>query len=71
MTIFSGNKASKFSPEGISLNILSDKFDTLAYSEYGEKFGSIIKFKNIYGFQFHPEKSNEIGIKLIKNFCNL
>jgi len=50
---------------------LSDKFDTLAYSEYGEKFSSIIKFKNIYGFQFHPEKSNEIGIKLIKNFCNL
>ena len=50
---------------------LSNKFNTLAYSEYGEKFSSIIRFKNIYGFQFHPEKSNEVGVKLIKNFCNL
>ena len=50
---------------------LSNKYDTLAYSEYGEKFSSIIRFKNIYGFQFHPEKSNEVGIRLIKNFCNL
>lgn len=46
-------------------NILS----TTEYSDY--KFCSSIKKDNIYGCQFHPEKSGEIGLKIIQNFVNL
>ena len=41
-------------------------------SEYaGHKFVSSIKKENIFGVQFHPEKSRDAGIKLFKNFINL
>ncbi len=41
---------------------------TLATSYYGAEFSSIIKWKNFYGFQFHPEKSGKVGRKLFKKF---
>lgn len=41
-----------------------------AYAEYGEaKIPSIIESNNIFACQFHPEKSGEAGLKIIKNFC--
>jgi len=43
----------------------------IAMTEYGEQFVSIIKKTNIYGVQFHPEKSQKAGIKLINNFLNI
>ena len=36
-----------------------------------ETFTSIIKKDNLYGVQFHPEKSHSAGLKLLKNFVNL
>lgn len=49
-----------------------DTKEILAYSMYGEhKFCSVIKKDNIYGCQFHPEKSSKIGLKLLKNFIKL
>jgi len=48
------------------------KENILAETEYGgRRFCSIIKKGNMYGCQFHPEKSGETGLKLIKNFINL
>ncbi len=38
---------------------------------YGEKFISYIESENIFGSQFHPEKSHKRGLTLIKNFCEL
>ena len=35
---------------------------------YGEEFISFIEKKNIFGAQFHPEKSHKIGLKLLSNF---
>ena len=35
------------------------------------EFASIINYKNIYGMQFHPEKSGDSGKKLLKNFLSL
>lgn len=40
-------------------------------TEYNENFPSIIQYKNIYGVQFHPEKSQKSGLKLLFNFSNL
>ncbi|MDA8533237.1 imidazole glycerol phosphate synthase subunit HisH [Candidatus Pelagibacter bacterium] len=40
-------------------------------TDYSEMFPSIIRKENIIGFQFHPEKSSQIGQKLIENFLNL
>jgi glutamine amidotransferase len=46
--------------------------DVLALSSYGEhQFISAVSKKNIFGVQFHPEKSREAGIQLFKNFVNL
>ena len=40
----------------------------LAYTDYGEKFSAVICKENIYGFQFHPEKSQRAGQLLLNNF---
>ena len=40
-------------------------------SIYGGQFTSSINLENIYGVQFHPEKSHKAGIKLLKNFAEL
>ena len=47
-----------------------DKLHINAYTEYGEKFCSIVNSNNIFGVQFHPEKSQKSGMKLLSNFFN-
>lgn len=42
----------------------------LAYSQYSRKFPAVVKNKNIYGIQFHPEKSNVNGINLIRKIIS-
>jgi glutamine amidotransferase len=41
------------------------------YNFQGTKITAAIKSKNIYGFQFHPEKSGEIGINILKKFIKI
>jgi imidazole glycerol-phosphate synthase subunit HisH len=45
--------------------------DTLAVADYGQQFACAANHNNIYGVQFHPEKSHHYGIQLLKNFANL
>lgn len=46
--------------------------NVLANSNYGTPaFASIVRKDNFYGLQFHPEKSGEIGLQILKNFCEL
>lgn len=40
-------------------------------TEYGVNFASIIAKDNIYGVQFHPEKSSRIGLEILRNFAEL
>ncbi len=42
----------------------------LAETQYGMSFASIVEKENIYGVQFHPEKSSSQGLNLIKNFIS-
>ena len=48
-----------------------DKNIILCKTDYGINFTSGIHKGNIYGFQFHPEKSQSVGLKVIKNFVSL
>ena len=43
----------------------------IAKSEYGLDFTCAVNDNNIFGVQFHPEKSHQYGIQLLKNFANL
>ena len=49
----------------------NNKNDDLFRSKYGNEFVSGFAKENIFGLQFHPEKSYDAGIKILKNFCNL
>jgi len=49
---------------------VENKKEINAFTEYGEKFCSILNKGNIFGVQFHPEKSQKSGMILIKNFLN-
>ena len=44
---------------------------TIGISDVNFKYSSVISKNNIYGCQFHPEKSQSPGLKLIKNFIEL
>ena len=48
-----------------------DKSVILTTTDYGGKFVSGICKDNIYGLQFHPEKSQAIGLKILENFVRL
>ncbi len=51
-------------------NVTDDK-NIIALSEHTVKFPAIIKKNKIFGCQFHPEKSNIYGMKILENFVNL
>jgi len=48
-----------------------DRNDALSISHYGNEFVSAVNSRNIYGTQFHPEKSHSWGVQLLKNFAKL
>ena len=48
-----------------------NKEDIMLETDYGIKFTSGVSKNNIFGVQFHPEKSHKYGMKLMENFINL
>ena len=44
---------------------------TSAECEYGGGFSAAVEQENMFGVQFHPEKSGTVGLNILENFCNL
>jgi glutamine amidotransferase len=49
----------------------ADKTIVCTQTEYGTTFTSAVATKNVYGTQFHPEKSGDLGLKILKNFAKV
>jgi glutamine amidotransferase len=49
----------------------ADPEDAVGIGEYGERFASIVERENVFGVQFHPEKSSADGLKLLGNFVSV
>lgn len=45
--------------------------DTIATTEHGVLFSAALKYEQFYGTQFHPEKSGDVGERILSNFLNL
>ena len=48
-----------------------DEINIVSTTKYGNHFVSTVNYENIYGVQFHPEKSHQSGVQLLKNFSEL
>ena len=51
--------------------IPKEKSVILATTDYSSKIVCAVERENLFGTQFHPEKSDKTGLKIIKNFINL
>lgn len=48
-----------------------DESIVAATSEYGNVFHAAVEKDNVFGCQFHPEKSSDVGLKILKNFLEI
>jgi glutamine amidotransferase len=48
-----------------------DDADVLARTDYGLDFTSIVGRENVFGVQFHPEKSQAVGLRILQNFVTM
>ncbi len=49
----------------------TDPANVAAYADYGVKVPALVRRGNIYGAQYHPEKSGKIGLQMLQNFAAL
>ncbi|MFR7733625.1 MAG: glutamine amidotransferase-related protein [Collinsella sp.] len=49
----------------------ADAADVLARTHYTRSFPCIVRHGNVWGCQFHPEKSSALGQRILKNFVNI
>lgn len=71
------SKIYKYTPNGAyvyfvhSYHAECDESSITAKTEYGAMLTASVESKNVYGTQFHPEKSGEIGLDILRAFCEI
>jgi glutamine amidotransferase len=50
---------------------VSDSQTKVTYTDYGFRLSASVQKANIYGTQFHPEKSGQVGLKVLRNFAEI
>ncbi len=66
-----GLKSSEYFYFVHSYHVVCDDEIVLCSTNYGYDFTSGVAFKNIFGMQPHPEKSHDVGLKMLKNFVEM
>jgi glutamine amidotransferase len=49
----------------------ADSMAAIGVTEYGGKYASTVQSGQVFGTQYHPEKSGAVGLKMLENFCGL
>jgi glutamine amidotransferase len=68
-TLFSGLEANPYVYFNHSYYCVPSNLDeVLTQTEYSQTYTSAVQKGNLFGVQFHPEKSQKVGIKILQNF---
>jgi glutamine amidotransferase len=54
-----------------SYKAVTDMGNIALYAEYGDLIPALVFRGNVFGCQFHPEKSGAVGLEILRNFCEL
>jgi glutamine amidotransferase len=54
-----------------SYKAVTDMGNISLYAEYGDTIPGLVFSGNVFGCQFHPEKSGAVGLRILRNFCEL
>jgi glutamine amidotransferase len=54
-----------------SYKAVADPENISLYAEYGDLIPGLVFRGNVFGCQFHPEKSGDVGLRILRNFCEL
>ena len=68
LTIDSGRE---FFAQQSYCGVAEQEADVIARTDYGVSIVAAVQHGNVYGCQFHPEKSGEVGLQILKNFGEL
>jgi glutamine amidotransferase len=72
MDLFKGLDTEEYFPFANSYYAdITDKDAVAAYTNYGIDIAAAVQKGNVYGTQFHPEKSSSVGMNILKNFENI
>jgi len=70
--LFSGIADESFFYFAHSYYVVSDSDEAaVGLTDYGCRFASVVRKGNVFGTQFHPEKSGPVGARMLANFCRL
>lgn len=69
--LMKGLETSKYMYFVHSYKVVCENSFVAEYCNYGSNVPAIVRNENVFGTQFHPEKSGELGLQILKNFANL